>query len=367
MGSITQIFRAYGQEFLDYHPHLPKQQKKVLTAIIQCRSGVYGAAVYRCGDCGKTHIVERSCGNRHCPQCQHLKARQWLAAQLARRLPGNHFLLTFTVPAQIRSFFLANQRLAYTAMFRAAAAAIKKLAADPRFIGTDLPGCTGILHTWGRQLQYHPHLHFIVPAGGMSRDRSRWLQSGNAFYLPVRALAKIFRAVFRAEMADSGLLASIDPAAWAVQWNVNCQPVGDAEASLKYLAPYVFRVAIADSRIVAISGRMVTFTYRKSGSNRLRTMTVEVMEFIRRFLLHALPPGFMKVRHYGFLSSGCKIPLLSVRLAVLVALERQVADLAALMPQPTEPEPPRSLCRLCGGRLDYLYSIIPGIHCRAPT
>jgi len=367
MGTITELFRTFGPEYLTLYPDMPIQHKKTVDAIINCRSGHYGIAVYQCDNCGKEHLIDRSCGNRHCPQCQYHKSRQWLEAQLKRRLPGGHFLLTFTVPEQIRHFCRSHQEAAYDAMFMASAGSIKKLAKDPRFIGADLPGFTSVLHTWGRQVQYHPHLHLIVPAGGLSTNRKKWLPAGNAFYLPVKALSKIFRAKFKAEMARQGLLHKIDPSCWQIAWNVNCQAVGDSEATLKYLAPYIFRVAISNSRILAVKDRTVTFSYRKKGSNRSRKVTLDVIEFIRRFLQHVLPTGFMKVRHYGFMSSNCAVPLSHLRLLILAGLQNARLcphDLSATKPKPALPNP---ICPACGGFLLYLFSLIPGRFCRGPT
>lgn len=367
MGATTEIFRKFGPEYLKRFPDVPLQHKKTINAIINCRSGRLGIAVYKCEGCGKHHHIDRSCGNRHCPQCQYHKSRQWLQAQLDRRLPGQHFMLTFTMPAQLRPFCRSHQQAAYGAMFKAATDAIKKLAKDPRFIGTDLPGATGVLHTWGRQQQYHPHLHFIVPAGGLSKNRKQWLPAQNAFYLPVKALSKIFRAKFRDQMKRSALLQAIDPDVWRLAWNVNCQPVGDSEASLKYLAPYIFRVAISDSRILAVKDRSVTFAYRKKGSNRPRKTTLDVFEFIRRYLQHVLPSGFMKVRHFGFMNSNCAVRLTKIRLMILARMQKIGGDLSLL--KTTAPKPFRfaPTCPGCKAKLSYLFSIIPGVPCRGPT
>jgi len=277
MGAITQIFRTFADEYIAQNSHLPLQHKKTIDAIINCRSGSYGVAVYRCNGCGKKHLINRSWGNRHCPQCQYHKSRRWLDAQLERRLPGGHFLLTFTVPEQLRPFCRSHQDAAYSAMFKASSCSIKKLAIDPRYIGADLPGFTTVLHTWGRQMQYHPHLHLIVPAGGVSPDRKIWLASRNNFYLPVRALSQIFKAKFKNEMTKRELMHKIDPPVWKMDWNVNCQPIGDSEATLKYLAPYIFRVAISNSRIMAVKERNVTFSYRKKDGNRLRQVTLDAI------------------------------------------------------------------------------------------
>jgi hypothetical protein len=371
MGAITEIFRAVGPEYLERFPDMPLDHKKTIAAIINCRSGEFGQVVYRCDECGQQHSVDRSCGNRHCPQCQYHKSRQWLETQLNRRLPGPHFMLTFTVPKELRPFCRSNQRAAYGAMFRAASRAIKKLTRDPRFMGTDLPGFTAVLHTWGRQMQYHPHLHLIVPGGGLSTDRKQWLPSAKNFYLPVKGLSKIFRGKFKAEMIRRELIDSIDPAVWKIDWNVNSQTVGDGEASYKYLAPYIFRVAISDSRIVGVKDGEVTFSYRKKESNRPRRTSLDTVEFIRRFLQHVLPSGFMKVRHYGFMSSSCPISRAKLRLlvlSVLAAFQGEkvcLTDLAS--PKDTKAPMPKPKCRLCGGVLLYLFSLIPGRPCRGST
>lgn len=249
-------------------------------------------------------------------------------------------------------------------MFKASSESIKALVKDPRFVGTELPGFTGVLHTWGRMMPYHPHIHYIVPAGGLSNDRKKWLTARNDFYLPVRALSKIYKAKFKAEMERLGLIDQIEPGVWAADWIVNCQAVGNPEASLKYLAPYIFRVAISDNRIVAVENRKVTFRYRKTGSRRLRKTTLEVMDFISRFLQHVLPAGFMKVRHFGFMNANCAISIRDLRQMVVACLR----DLALLLSDEKLP-PSRStwqgpFCSSCGGRLVYLFSIIPGRPCR---
>jgi hypothetical protein len=363
--TITEIFRTFGPEYLSRHPDMPVAHKKTLAAMVNCRSGVFGATVYRCEGCGKMHVIDRSCGNRHCPQCQHHKSRQWLQAQLQKRLPGNHFLITFTVPLELRRFCRTHQDAAYDALFHASSEAIKKLALDPRFIGTDLPGFTSVLHTWGRQMHYHPHLHLIVPAGGLSQDRKSWLPSRNNFYLPVEALSRIFRAKFRDEMER--FLADIDPVVWQMEWNVNVQPAGDGTAVLKYLAPYIFRVAISNSRIVDVTDHSVVFSYRKKGSNRLRHVTVDVMEFIRRFLQHVLPKGFMKVRHYGFMSANCSVDLARLRLLILEHLKELQSCLKDLVSPEAKPPMPKPVCPCCGGVLLYLFSLIPARFLRGST
>jgi len=343
MTTIRDIFTAFAPEYLERYPNLPPSHHKVIRAIQQCQSGHYGHSLYQCPNCGGQHRVNHSCGNRHCPQCQHHKTQQWLAHHLDKQLPGPHFLLTFTVPETLRPFIRSHQRLAYHAMFKASSLALKRLARDERFIGTDLPGFTGVLHTWGRQLQYHPHIHYIVPGGGLSADRSAWLPSRANFFVPVKALSPIYRAIWKEEMCTAGLLAHIDPQVWNISWNVHSQANHHGHSAFTYLAPYVFRVAISTSRIVSLKDRTVTFTYRKPGSARPRTTHLDVMEFLRRFLQHVLPDGFMKVRHFGLLHASCAIPAATIRL--MIAQAHPSDD------QPTQRKPPQPLatrCPTCG-------------------
>jgi hypothetical protein len=287
--------------------------RKAIEAIVDCRSGAYGFTVYECEECGEQHYINRSCGNRHCPTCQNGKALQRLERQLENQLPGHHFMLTFTVPECVRDFIRRNQRLAYRALFKASAESMKKLAADERHIGGDLPGFTGILHTWGRQLQYHPHIHYIAPGGAFGRKDGNWHCSRLDFYLPVKALSKIYRAKFRDAMKIEGLLHLIDPKAWEIDWNVNVQAVASGTSTVKYLSLYVFKVGISDHRIESFENGRVTFRYRKTGSNRDRKITLIAEEFIRRYLQHVLPSGFMKVRRYGFINPNSSVCLDTVK------------------------------------------------------
>jgi hypothetical protein len=355
MSAINEIFREHAPEYLRrFGESMPAEHKKVIEAILTCRTEAGGSVVYHCEDCDRLYLVHRGCGNRHCPGCQNHKSRQWLQKQLKRQLPGHHFMLTFTVPEQLRPFLRRHQRIGYAALFAASSEAIKRLATDPRFTAGDTPGFFGVLHTWGRQLQYHPHIHYVVPGGMLEGQGGNWHPSAVNFYLPVQALSKIVRAKFRDRMAKAGLLGQIPREVWKIDWNVNSQAVGSAEASIKYLTPYVFRVAISNSRIVKVEDGKVFFRYRKTGSNRLRTLALDAIEFIRRFLQHVLPTGFMKVRYYGFLSPGSRVPLEEVRARIELAFGFEVVapDL--------EPEPPPLIaCRHCGYELVYRYSILP--------
>jgi hypothetical protein len=317
MTAIQGIFNAFAKEYRERYPPLPTSHQKVISAICNCQSGHYGHSLYHCQRCGKQHRVNHSCGNRHCPQCQHHTTQHWLHHQLTRQLPGPHFLITFTVPETLRPFIRSQQRIAYHAMFKASSEALKRLAKDERFIGTNLPGFTGILHTWGRQLQYHPHIHYIVPGGGLSEDRTQWLPSRANFFVPVKALSPIYQAIFKQEIIDAGLLNQIDTPVWKPPWNVHSQANPNGHTSFQYLVPYVFKVAISNSRIVSLNNRTVTFTYRNPASTRQRTTQLDAIEFIRRFLQHVLPDGFMKVRHCGFMNASCALPTDTIRLTIL--------------------------------------------------
>lgn len=263
-------------------------------------------------------------------------------------------MMTFTVPEGLRRFIRSNQRVGYSALFTTSSDAIKKLARDKKHMGGDLPGFFGVLHTWGRTQEYHPHIHYVVAGGALSiRDRT-WHPSRIDFYLPVRALSKIFRAKFKDAMIKAGLFEHIPAEVWLQDWNVNCQAVGESQASLKYLAPYVFKVAISNHRIVKVEEQTVFFRYRKTHSNRWRTMALDAMEFMRRFLQHVLPTGFMKVRYYGFLNPNCKVELDTV--STLIELSR---GFEISRPE-VEIEPWKPItCSKCGGTLKLRVIILP--------
>jgi hypothetical protein len=355
MELITNIFREFGAEYIKLYSKIPAHHYKTIQAIIDCRSGELGTITYKCSDCGQLHVVGLSCGNRHCPQCQNHKTQEWLRKQLAKQLAEQYFMITFTLPKELRLFIRANQKAGYNALFKASSEALKKLAKDKRFIGSDLPGFTGVLHTWGRQLQYHPHIHYIVVGGGLSNDRSEWISSRKDFYVHIKPLSKLYKSIFKREMQKANLIDNISQSVWEKDWVVDSQAVGKAEASLKYLAPYIFRIAISNSRIIKVENRIVFFKYKKHGSNKFKTMKLEVMEFMRRFLQHILPSGFMKVRHYGFMNPGCKISFEKIKKLV----EEKTGDTT---PPVNDISPPPAFCEDCGGilyRVDIIISKKP--------
>jgi hypothetical protein len=350
--TINEIFKTYAQEYIDrFDESMPSEHRKAINAIINCRTDHYGIMIYHCEQCGQNHIVYRSCGNRHCPNCQHHKSHQWLIKQMERHLPGHHFMITFTVPQKLRRFIRSRQRACYAAMFKASSETIKKLAADEKYIGGDLPGFLGVLHTWGRQLAYHPHIHYLVPGGALSKKDGCWHPSRSDFYLPVKAMSKIFKAKFRNEMRKSALDSSIPEEVWDQDWVVNSQAVGAGAHSVQYLAAYVFKVAISNTRIVKVEDRTVFFKYKKTKSNRWRTMSLDVMEFLRRFLQHVLPTGFMKIRYYGFLSPGSSVPLEKIEILIAISFGFDIAK-----PDITIESFDPPTCKQCGARLKFVVS-----------
>ena len=355
--TLGHIFRQYGPAYRRAHAgQLTPEQLQVLYLLERCRTGALGHAVYRCDACGTYHTVPQSCGNRHCPQCQGQRAKRWLETQLARRLPCAYFLITFTVPQELRGLFQKHPREGYSALFTAGAGTLRKLAENPKYVGSRRLGFTGVLHTWGRDLCYHPHVHFLVPGGGLSDDGQRWLPSRADFFVPVKAASNIFRALLLDALAECGLAEQARQALRDQPWVVHSQAVGDGEQALRYLAPYVYRVALSQRRLVKCEpgpdglGR-VTFLYRKSHTRRYRPMTLTADEFIRRFLQHVLPTGFQKVRHYGFAHSRQSTDWEWLKMLVTVTLNQCYVLLVTAPPRPT-PRGPR--CPDCGEPLRFV-------------
>jgi hypothetical protein len=355
--TIGQIFRQYGPAYRrKYAAGMSHEQQQVLYLLERCRTGELGAVLYRCDACGRYHARPQSCGNRHCPRCQGHKAKQWFETQLEKLLPCAYFLITFTVPQELRCFVREHARECYRALFEAATATLLELASNPKYVGSSRLGFTGVLHTWGRTLCFHPHLHFLVPGGAISEDGNQWLCSRVDFFVPVRAASEIYRAKFKQIMQQRGRLAEISSSAWKKKWVVHSKAVGDGRRALRYLAPYVYRVAISNRRLVnCVPGPdglgRVTFSYRKSGSRRDRHMTVTAEEFIRRFLQHVLPRGFQKVRHFGFAHPRHRIDLEWLKMLVTVTLNSVYELIAAAKPLPVAHRP---TCPDCGGDLTHV-------------
>lgn len=344
MNSIQQLFRTHGRAYLEHFgERMPANHRKVIHAIQNCSTGLYGQHSFACGGCGAYHSTDASCGNRHCPTCQAGKSDEWLSRQLKKTLPVNYFMVTFTVPQELRRLIRSNQKAAYAALFSAAAGAMKKLAKDPRFVGCDTAGFTGILHTWTRQLEYHPHVHFIVPGGGLAKDAKEWKASSAAFFVHARPLSKIYRAKFIEALKKEGL--EVPACVWDPDWVVDCRHVGNGKKALSYLAQYVFRVAIAPGRILRVADGRVWFRYRRSGEKKERTCDLTVFEFMRRYLQHVLPHGFTKVRHFGFMAPNAKVPLQKIR-ELICALYEIIIE---LLPEKKAAHRKPWKCELCGG------------------
>jgi len=250
MPTVADCLRQHGDEFLKQHADkVTLQQRKVLSAITRCRTGELGHVIFACDGCQRQHWVGRSCGNRHCPTCQHEKTQAWLQKQTARLLPVTHYLVTFTVPDEVRSLLRACPQQGYDAIFAAGAATIRDLLANPKWLGSPNVGFFGVLHTWGRDpMIFRPHVHFVVPGGGVSDDGTKWLATPSNFLFPEAVASPVYRQKFREALRAEGLEKNVDPSVWHRWWEVNVAPMSDGKSVLKYLAPYVFRVAINDNR-----------------------------------------------------------------------------------------------------------------------
>jgi hypothetical protein len=296
---LADIFRLHGPDYLaKFKGDMLPSHRRAMQDIIDCRTEILGGQVYLCEPCDDFHFSYHSCKNRHCPKCDNDKATEWLENQNGLLLPVVHFLVTFTLPHELRKLARSNQKTVYNIFFRTSAEAFQQLCLDPKFVGGEI-GMMGVLQTWTRDLIYHPHIHYVATGGGLSADGERWLASRENFLVPVKALSVIFCAKFRDELKKTDLFDQVPAAAWKKSWVVHSEPVGSGKQALKYLAPYLFRVAISNNRIRKLKDGMVTFKYKDSdtGSWRLRTLPAE--EFIRRFLQHILPQRFIKIRYYG--------------------------------------------------------------------
>ncbi|TIW61033.1 MAG: IS91 family transposase [Mesorhizobium sp.] len=364
---VADIFRAAGPAYRAAHAgHLSLAQLKVMSAIEYCRTAALGGHVEACEDCGQWRIAYNSCRNRHCPKCQGAAARTWLAEREADLLPVGYFHVVFTLPAEIADIAFQNKALVYDLLFKAASETMLMIAADPKHLSARI-GITAVLHTWGSAMTHHPHVHMIVPGGGIAPDRSRWISSRSAFLLPVRVLGKLFRRLFLTRLIaldDAGRLAFFGSMAHLGErraflrhlspvrrkpWVVYAKaPFAGPEAVLAYLSRYTHRVAISNRRLIQFDEAGVTFRYkdyRRDGTDRQQVMTLATDEFIRRFLLHVLPRGFHRIRHYGLLAgSARKAGLARARELLNVAAPSE--DDSAV--EPTDVRPP---CSCCGGRM----------------
>jgi hypothetical protein len=379
---VADIFRGAGPRYRAAHAgHLSLTQLKVMTAIETCRTAALGGYVEACEDCGHWRIAYCSCRNRHCPKCQGAAARTWLAEREADLLPVGYFHVVFTLPAEIAAIAFTNKALLYDLLFRAASQTLLTIAADPRHLGARI-GITAVLHTWGSAMTHHPHVHMIVPGGGVALDGTHWIASRPAFLLPVRVLGKLFRRLFLTRLIalhEAGRLAFFGSLAHLADRRAFQRyiapvrkkrfvvyakpPFAGPQAVLAYLSRYTHRVAIANRRLIAFDESGVTFRYkdyRRDGPERQRVMTLAPDEFIRRFLLHVLPRGFHRIRHYGLLAGSARKASLALARALLAVVPPDADD------APEDLNDPRPPCPCCGGRMIIVETFVRWQQPRAP-
>jgi hypothetical protein len=370
---VADIFHAHGADWRKANAgHVSLAQLKVMSAIEHCRTSTLGGHVERCEDCAHTRISYNSCRNRHCPKCQAAAARQWLADREADLLPVSYYHVVFTVPAAIAQIAFQNKAAVYDLLFKAAAETLTTIAADPKHLGARI-GLTAVLHTWGSALTHHPHVHVIVPGGGLSPDGSRWIACKPGFFLPVRVLSRLFRRLFLEGLValhvvgrldffgDLSTLADDEAFAAALaplrrcEWVVYAKrPFAGPKAVLAYLSRYTHRVAISNSRLLALDDAGVTFKwkdYRIEGPDRYKTMTLAGPEFIRRFLMHVLPSGFHRIRHYGLFASAVRAQNLERARQLLAKLDPASERSRAEADSEAEKPAPERRCPCCGGRM----------------
>ena len=383
---VADIFRARGAAWREAHAgHLSLGQLKVMSAIEHCRSAQLGGHMLCCEHCAQLRMAYNSCRNRHCPKCQGSVAKRWLAARQQDLLPVEYYHLVFTLPAPISNLAYHNKATIYHLLFRTAAQTLRTIARDPRHLGADL-GFTLVLHTWGSALTHHPHVHGIVPGGGFSADSQRWVACKPGFFLPVRVLSRLFRRLFLEALAathaagelrffgDNSELA--DPIAFAdwlkplrrQEWVVYAKrPFAGPEAVLAYLSRYTHRVAIANSRLLVFDDNGVTFKwkdYRAKGRTRHKTMTLDTDEFIRRFLIHDLPKGFHRIRHYGWMANPTRVHKLAQARDLLQVAHTVPADEAPAKDSTTPAGP--WLCPTCPAPMIVIGILDPCHAARAP-
>ena len=356
MSAIQKIFRIYGKQYLArYGDRMPQIHKKAIHDIADCRSGSFGTIVYGCHDCHTIQSIPCCCGNRHCPTCQQNKSEQWLQNQMEKLLPTHYFLLTITLPEGLRDVARSHQKIVYAALFSCAHEALTKLAKDKRFVGSHRIGYLAVLHTWGSMLQYHPHIHLVIPGGAVSEDGDQWLSSRQDLFVHTRPFTRIFKAKFRDAIKKANLISKITPSVWKEKWVAHSQSAGKGQNSLRYLARYVFRVAISNNRIKSIENNSITFLHKDRQRKTYKTTTLEAMEFIRRFLQHVLPKGFMKIRHYGFLNPNSAFSIEKLR-ELISLIHTVITNISTQIP---EIKKHKIKCPCCGNPLRYIAFLRP--------
>jgi ribosomal protein L37AE/L43A len=313
MPTVADLFIRYRKDYLrQFGAGMLPSHRRTIHHIVTCRTQALGGSLYRCTSCGRRHYSYHSCGDRHCPKCGNDAATEWArkTSALIPRVPC--FLMTVTVPHDLNGLIRSRQKDLYALMFSASSEAIKKLCADSRHLGAQ-PGMLGVLHTWARDIGYHPHVHFLVPAGGLN-TKGEWVPTRYPkFLVPVKALSPIFRAKFRDGLKALGLYDQVPRSVWKKGWVIHCKPAGRGPEAIRYLARYIYRVALTNNRIVTVKDDRVTFRYQTVDTKLWKTMTLPALSFMARFLQHVLPRRFAKVRYYGFLHPRCRVKLEVIR------------------------------------------------------
>lgn len=356
MSTVADCLRQHAPAYLArFGDAVPLGHRKVISAITRCRTGELGGVRYQCERCPLEHWVGRSCGNRHCPNCGHEKTLVWLAKQTQRLMPVHHFMVTFTVPKELREVLRGSQADGYRAVFDAAAQTIRDVGSATKSLRNCQLGFFGVLQTWGRDpTVYHPHLHFVVPGGGVLLNEYGsaigWKSTPKNFLFHHATMIGVYKAKLADELRACGLYDSVPASAWRAKFVVDIEPVGDGQAVLKYLAPYVHRVAISDKRIVACDQQTVTFEYTPSGTKETKTRPVLGGEFVRGFVQHVLPSGFQKVRYYGWMSPNSRTSLEEIRWLVWLFLGWTFWLGSGYAPQALI-KPATLRCSQCGGQM----------------
>ena len=370
---VADIFRAHGPAWREAKAgHVSLGQLKVMSAIESCRTAALGGHVARCEKCSHTQISYNSCRNRHCPKCQGAAAKEWLAEREAELLPVPYYHVVFTLPAAIADIAYQNKAVIYDLLFKASAETLTTIAADPKHLGARI-GVLSVLHTWGSALTHHPHVHMIVPGGGISLDGEKWVSCRPGFFLPVRVLSRLFRRLFLEKLvaahqagelqffgnhaaltdaqAFAAYLAPLRNSEWVVY---SKRPFGGPKEVLRYLARYTHRVAISNRRLIALDDNGVTFKwkdYRIEGCERYKVMTLATNEFIRRFLIHVLPDGFHRIRYYGLLASTTRAENIARARELLAVPILPIEAIKDASTEAAEPQTPEHPCPCCGGRM----------------
>ena len=382
---VADIFRGQGAAWRAAHAgHISLDQLKVMSAIEHCRSAKLGGHVLCCTDCGEIQIAYNSCRNRHCPKCQASAAKRWLDARMHDLLPVEYYHVVFTLPAAIADIAYQNKAVTYNILFTAAAETLRIIAADPKHLGARI-GVTMVLHPGGSALTHHPHVHCIVPGGGFSKDGEQWIACKPGFFLPVRVLSRLFRRLFLTKLVHAhntrqlhfftqhkALVDAQHFADWLkplhrTEWVVYAKrPFAGPTAVLEYLSRYTHRVAIANSRLISLNEKGVSFKwkdYRNKGRYRPRTMTLQTDEFIRRFLIHVLPSGFHRIRHYGLLANAKRVDnLIHARQLLAMPEPASTSETDGHDSSPTS----TYICRTCNAPMRIIETLAPKYRSRAP-